>query len=311
MNQNVNTKPVLCAGRVYCDLVFTDVPRLPTLGTETFAGGIGIHAGGGAFITAATLSALGQTSSLLSMLPAAPFDALVTKELIANNVNIQHCVPAPQGDDPQITVAIASGIDRAFISRRVNSAIPVISDGNICKYSHLHIGEIRTLKEHPELPRQAHAAGLTISLDCGWDDELMADPSGLKELIASVDIFLPNEVEADQLLKAGISMTTAPLTVIKCGEKGAVLQTRTETITVPTTLVDVIDATGAGDAFNGGFIFEWLRDTPLAKCLEVGNACGASAVQGVGGTGGLAALCEISAPQLDPISALMAKKTYR
>jgi sugar/nucleoside kinase (ribokinase family) len=306
VNQSFNPKPVLCAGRVYCDLVFTDVPRLPTLGTETFAGGLGIHAGGGAFITAATLSALGQSSSLLSILPAAPFDTLITKELIANNVDIQHCVAAPQGDDPQITVAIATGIDRAFISRRVNSAIPRISSDDIRKYSHLHIGEIRTLTEHPELPLQAHAAGLTISLDCGWDDELMADPSGLEELIASVDIFLPNEMEADRLSKAGISITTAPLTVIKCGKKGVVLQSQTENISVPTTAVDVIDATGAGDAFNGGFIFEWLRETPLVKCLEVGNACGASAVQGVGGTGGLASLCDISAP----FPTLLAKKTY-
>ena len=53
---------VLCVGRLYCDLIFTDLPRMPTAGTEVFAGGMGLHAGGGAAITAGHLSALGHGS---------------------------------------------------------------------------------------------------------------------------------------------------------------------------------------------------------------------------------------------------------
>jgi sugar/nucleoside kinase (ribokinase family) len=48
----------------------------------------------------------------------------------------------------------------------------------------------------------------------------------------------------------------------------------------------VVDTTGAGDSFDGGFIFEWLRKASLNKCLETGIACGTSSVQRAGGING-------------------------
>lgn len=293
MNQTSQPFSVLCAGRLYCDLVFTDVPRLPTMGTETFAGELGLHTGGGAFITAVTLAKLGLRPSLLSTFPAAPFDKLTESEILQNEVNVDLCADAPEGSDPQITVAIASDCDRAFLSRKSGSALPKIHSDKMNDFHHLHIGELRTLQEHPDLIKQARDAKLTISLDCGWDDELMADASGLADLIAQVDIFLPNEMESNQLKLLGVSLNTAPLTVIKCGSDGARAHTDADITQADTWPVNVIDATGAGDAFNGGFIYEWLKSSPLEQCLQTGNACGAAAVQGRGGTGGLASLSDL------------------
>ncbi|MEW7008742.1 PfkB family carbohydrate kinase [Lentilitoribacter sp. EG35] len=295
MTQPSQPFSVLCAGRLYCDLVFTDVPRLPTMGTETFAGGLGLHTGGGAFITAVTLAKLGQRLSLLSTFPAAPFNKLTEIEILQNDINIDLCAEAPLGSDPQVTVAIASKNDRAFLSRKSGAALPKIHADKMNGFHHLHIGELRTLKEHPELIDLARDAKLTISLDCGWDDELMNDANGLAKLIASVDIFLPNEMEANQLKRLGIAENTAPLTVIKCGSEGARAHTKNDFFSAETWSVDVIDATGAGDAFNGGFIYEWLRNSPIDQCLRTGNACGTAAVQGRGGTGGLNSLLELVA----------------
>lgn len=265
------------------------------MGTETFAGGLGLHTGGGAYITAVTLAKLGQQSSLLSTFPAAPFDKLTESEILQNNINIDLCAGAPRGSDPQITVAIASDNDRAFLSRKSGSALPAANVDKIQGFHHIHIGELRTLKEHPELIKYAREAKLTISLDCGWDDELMSDANGLADLISHVDIFLPNEIEASQLKLLGIPPSTAPLTIVKCGSNGARAHIGTRTIQADTWPVDVVDATGAGDAFNGGFIYEWLQGSPLEQCLQTGNACGAAAVQGRGGTGGLKSLPDVVA----------------
>ncbi|MEM7568109.1 MAG: hypothetical protein AAF321_12840, partial [Pseudomonadota bacterium] len=60
---------VLCAGRLYCDLVFAGAPRLPTLGEEVFCEGLTLDAGGGAFITAAWLAALGRRATLFAIAP--------------------------------------------------------------------------------------------------------------------------------------------------------------------------------------------------------------------------------------------------
>lgn len=279
---------IICAGRLYCDLIFTDVPRFPSLGTETFCGGLNLHAGGGAFITAATFSALGWNAALLSTLPAAPFDEIVLRELAHNHVDASLCVAATSGDAPQITVAIATQDDRAFLSHKPGAAIPDIDlTPTMETPRHLHIGEIRSLCEHPKLIAQARAAGMSISLDCAWDDELLTHPGALADLIAQVDVFLPSETEMNRLLALGVTEKTAPLTVVKCGASGSRALGPDGWVTAKTMTVPVVDATGAGDAFNGGFVSSWLADASLEDCLISGNRCGAKAVGSVGGTGGL------------------------
>jgi len=287
VNASNDSNSVLCAGRLYCDLVFTGVDGLPTLGTETFADELGLHAGGGAFITAATLCALGQSAALLATIPAAPFDKIVERDIAYNVVDARQCTPAPPGIDPQITVVVAAENDRAFLSRRAGVALPTLTPDAFSNHCHLHIGELRTLLEHPDLIDLARSAGLTISLDCGWDDGMMADVAVLTGLIAQVDVFLPNEAETTRLSELGLSEKTAPLTVVKCGAQGARANRKSGWITVAASRADVVDATGAGDAFNGGFLYEWLRGTGLEQCLVTGNSCGGAVVQARGGTGGL------------------------
>lgn len=45
-----------------------------------------------------------------------------------------------------------------------------------------------------------------------------------------------------------------------------------------------VDATGSGDAFNGGFLHGYLAGWPLEECLRAGNICGALATTGAGGS---------------------------
>ncbi|WP_458789803.1 carbohydrate kinase family protein [Yoonia sp. MH D7] len=276
------SKQVLCAGRLYCDLVFADTPRMPTAGTEVFAPKLSLHTGGGAFITGATLAHLGLSVSQFSTLPAAPFDTIVLADLAAHGIDSQFCKAAEADVDPQVTVAIATAGDRAFLTRADGPATPDPSTLDFAAFSHLHIGELRTLQEMPMLLDLARKAGLTVSLDCGWQDEF--DPRSAN-LIAEVDVFLPSESEAIALLRAGVPEICAPLTVVKCGDNGARARAIDDNdwTTSKGPRVTVVDATGAGDSFNAGFLSGWLAHEPLGACLEKGNACGAAAVQASGG----------------------------
>lgn len=280
------TKPILCAGRLYCDLIFANAPRMPTLGTEVFAPGLSLSAGGGAFITGATLAALGHPVWQFSMLPAAPFDVTVLDEMAKHDVIASVCKPAARGTDPQITVAIGAASDRAFLTRADGAAIPDLNSIDFANFSHLHIGELRTLQDTPALLPMAQAAGLTVSLDCSWQDSYANDAA---DLIAGVDVFMPNEREAAALSAIGVPETCAGLTVVKSGKNGARARNRHTGGWVygPGVPVDVLDATGAGDAFNGGFLSRWLENATLEDCLLTGNDCGAAAVACLGGAGGL------------------------
>ena len=274
---------ILSAGRLYCDVIFTGLPRMPTPGTEVFCDGVGFHVGGGAAITAGHLGALGNRTALAATLPAPPIDALILGELAAPGVDLTLCHPAPVDAAPQMTVALAHNGERAFVTHRTGPAIPDISAdaARNLGVTHIHIGEMTTLVEHPGLLTLARELDATLSLDCSWDDHL--DPAKIEILLPKVDVFLPNEAEAGMLQQLGISNPFARTTVIKRGKDGALAICGDRRLHAPAKPAKVLDTTGAGDAFNAGFLDAWLRKAPLEACLAAGNARGAEAVTYRGG----------------------------
>lgn len=278
-----NFPPVLSVGRLYCDLVFTGLPRMPSLGTEVFTDGFGAHAGGGAFITAAHLSRLGHRSSLAAMLPVSPFGDLMRTDLAASKIDLSLCQPLAASEGPQITVAMADSKDRAFLTRRAGRAFPKVNPEDMMQrgVKHIHIGEIASLLADPDILSIARSHGATVSADCGWDDDF--DARDLTPFLGKLDVFLPNHTEMDVLRKAGIGEKLATITVVKQGADGANLVSQGIRLTAPAVASDVVDTTGAGDAFNAGFLSQWLLGRSLQTCLEAGNRLGAFAVSKVGG----------------------------
>jgi sugar/nucleoside kinase (ribokinase family) len=270
-------------GRLYCDLIFTEVPRLPSMGTEVFAGGFGLHAGGGAFITAAYFAALGHPAGLACLLPGGAFRNLIAEDLEGARLDLDLCGALEAGLDPQLTVSMVGRRDRAFLTRRSGAAAPTLTAGDLARTgtAHLHIGELATLVERPDLLGVAREAGATISLDCGWDDDI---PVGcVRDLLSRVDVFLPNEAELRHLRRHGLEEPLAPLTVVKWGADGARAIADGDEVSAPAEPVVAVNTTGAGDAFNAGFLSAWLAGAPLSRCLRSGNALGARAIAGRGG----------------------------
>lgn len=274
---------ILCVGRLYCDLIFTDLPRLPTLGTETFAGGFSVHAGGGAFITAAHLRSLGMAAGLAAFLPAATFREMLSCDLRSADIDTRFCADSAEDVDPQVTVALAAENDRAFVTRRAGPAIPPLEAQALqeARVTHLHVGELTTLLEQPSLIELARGIGCTISLDCGWDDDLDHDLA--QQLIPEVDLFFPNVEELKFLKDNGFDEATAPLIAIKKGAEGAEVRHGETVLRAPADPVETVDTTGAGDAFNAGFLSRWTQGARLEDCLASGNRQGRLAVSRPGG----------------------------
>lgn len=282
---------ILCAGRLYCDLVMSDLPAMPVPGREAYAGALTLAAGGGAYITAAYCAALGRVTGLAAHLPTEPFGAALHDELATAGLELSLCKPAPKGVDPQITVAMIMNNDRAFLTRRAGPALPTGLDEALGQagYGHLHLGELATLTEYPGLVRAAKAAGMTVSSDCSWDSAVL-ERTDLPKLLAGVDVFLPNASEAEALARHADLAVHAPLVVVKDGASGAYALSGGETIQRPARAARVVDTVGAGDAFNAGFIDAWLARRPLPECLDAGHVVAAAALGRHGGARGLGAL---------------------
>ena len=97
--------------------------------------------------------------------------------------------------------------------------------------------------------------------------------------------------------------------VVKLGSKGAMLMSDGNVYRQPALPGTIVDATGAGDAFNGGFLHEFLHGSQWDDCLRAGNICGSLAATAPGGSLGLPAYPEFAKHMHTLRSAGRTKKT--
>ncbi len=120
-----------------------------------------------------------------------------------------------------------------------------------------------------------------------------------------LDVFLPNEIEAMAISKqptvdASLNYfaTQGPvLTVVKVGANGvrAIEAGSLQQWSQPCFATTMVDATGAGDAFNAGFLYAWTKDrSNVQRALCWGSAVASHCVRRVGACSDLAPLSEIT-----------------
>lgn len=294
MTSSSKAGAVLSLGRIYCDLVFRGLDGLPQLGREVFAEDFKLTPGGGALITAAHLAGLGRTAAPVARFGTDGLSRSVSEEIEALGLDLRF-LDHHETAGPQLTVVMVGEGDRAFLSKRAGHARPASFEESLAwgEAQHLHIAEYATLHEMPDAIAAAKRHGLSVSIDPSWDDQLIRDPQ-LFERCAGADIFLPNQEEAhamtghsDPALALVELARHFPIVAVKCGGDGAYLAVDGQTLHLPSPAVTVIDTTGAGDAFNAGFLHAWLNGADGSECLAAAIAVGTKSVQASGGTGSL------------------------
>ena len=89
---------------------------------------------------------------------------------------------------------------------------------------------------------------------------------------------------AEWMLEKGVKIVA-----VKLGERGCYVTDGTVARTIPAYKVEVIDTTGAGDAFSAGFLYGLLNDKPLEACGRIGNFVASRCVMKMGARTGLPA----------------------
>ncbi len=295
-SSSIEPRAVLSLGRVYCDLVFRGFDGMPQLGREVFAREFEVTPGGGALITAAHLAGLGRPSALLARFGTDDLSASLAPRIEELGIDLQF-LDQDHSAGPQLTVVMVDQGDRAFLSRRAGHARPATLEKSLAweQAAHLHIAEYATLHEVTDAIALAKQHKLTVSLDPSWDESLIRDPMFF-ERAAGTDVFLPNMEEAHALTgqgdpEAALSRLQQhfPVVVLKRGADGAMLAAHGEIMDLPSVKVAVVDTTGAGDAFNAGFLNAWLDGMDSLSCLAAAIDVGARSVVASGGTGSLRA----------------------
>ncbi len=84
---------------------------------------------------------------------------------------------------------------------------------------------------------------------------------------------MPETVADEELLDCLHAF--APVVCLKLGARGAVIRTREETVFIPAAPVQPVDSTGAGDHWQAGFLYGYLRNLPVSLCGRFGALCAA------------------------------------
>ena len=123
----------------------------------------------------------------------------------------------------------------------------------------------------------------------------------IKNLVSKVDIIKPSEVDAERIfgpdtpenqVKKFIDLG-AKLVIMTLGKDGAIVNNGVETLTFKTLATEIVDNTGAGDAFWSGFYTGLTKSYSLKDSLNLGFATSAFKLKHVGAITNLPTIEEI------------------
>lgn len=289
---------VLVVGELNVDLILNDIDTFPVVGKEIIAHNMNLTLGSSSAIFASNLSTLGAKVAFVGKLGKDVFGDLVIQSLQAKGVDTSMIIQS-EDFNTGATIVLNFDEDRAMVTHpgameQLN--IEDIKKEYLEQAGHMHFSSYflqNGFRKHVgTLFKMAKEAGLSTSFDTQWDPQERWDMD-FKSILPYVDVFLPNEkellhltrsesvVEAIEHIKEYVNHL-----VIKQGNKGSLAYFNGQTIFKPSFLnKNVVDAIGAGDSFNAGFVYKYYQKAPVEVCQEYGNLIGAISTTAAGGTG--------------------------
>jgi ribokinase len=293
---------VLVAGSINTDLVVS-VNHAPGPGETVTGRGFAIFGGGKGANQALASVRSGATTAMLGAVGDDDFGRQRLTDLKSEGVDCSAIVlsaTAPSG--VALIVVEVGGENR--IAYVPGASLTVTQDQTTTAVQSFKPGVVLTTVE---LPKEALAALIAAAKAESVPVIVNAtpEPSLGKDLAVQADILVVNESEASELLglpsgdrdwsEVAAQLTKlGPSTVlVTLGSKGALLRTEKQTLAIPAPTVDVVDTTGAGDAFCGAFAAAIARGEPLTEATTIGVAAGSLAVTKQGAQPSMPTLGEI------------------
>lgn len=286
---------ILVAGEINPDLILSgDVE--PAFGqVEKLVDTTALTIGSSSAIFACGAARLGLRVAFIGVCGDDVFGRFMLDEMSARAVDVSNVIVRSDGQTG-LSVILNNGSDRAILTHPgliAELQASDVPDDLLRQSRHLHVAsyflQTKLQVGLPSLFNRAHSLGLTTSLDTNYDPS--EKWTGFDSLLSAADVFFPNRTEALSIIGASDVESAARqlanksrLVVIKLGADGAALRTNDKTIFVPSLPVNLIDAVGAGDSFDAGFLYGYLANWDLDKALKLGVVCGALSTQASGGT---------------------------
>ena len=251
--------------------------------------------GGSAANTIVGLARLGCSTSIIGKIAEDDEGDLIEYNLAVNGVYTNNLIYSESGSTGKCIGFVDKNGERClYISPGVNDDIKIgeINPLNImrCKIMHYtsFVGDsfntqIELLEKLSKETLLSFDPGM-LYVEKGFDE--------LKPILERTDILLINESELRLLcnndyddlkeLTLGLLDLGIDTVVVKQGSKGVFAINNSQECFVEAYECEVVDTTGAGDSFNSGFLYSFLKGYDLEKSCQIGNWVASKAIQGFG-----------------------------
>lgn len=296
---------VACVGVTCVDVLAKTVCKIPKRGKLETVETLQLQVGGCATNAAIALSRLGITSALIGKIGNDGFGKHLLEVLQEEGVNTEGLAIDPHAQTSASVVLIDYSGERSILHCLGTNTLFTYEDVNLALVRSSKVLFIAGALLLPrfdgegatKLSRFARDAGLLICMDTAWDW------SGqwfwkIRDTLPYVHWFMPSFEEAKELSDHSDPESMARFfiaqgvenVVIKLGEEGCYVHSTADRASffVPAYRVEqVVDTSGAGDAFCAGFIAGLIEGLTTYQCAQLANAVAAHCIMEIGTTAGI------------------------
>jgi len=286
---------VFCYGEIGVDnIILAD--RLPTPEIAVFPGAESYHIGGAAANTAVWLASMGIDTGLSGNVIGDDLYGRQIKDRLENLAHLDHSgIKIIPGQKTPFTRAIVTPDgERSFLifyypqTPKTQFNLEILGGARILALD-LYGGP-----ERIAAAKAAHQAGIQTAIgDVIWPEHAVLpftsittnSGSYIRAEFPGIDV--PQHARTLQSISRGIVITTDGGNAIHTIDKNGA------SFTVTPPKVEVVDATGAGDAFRSGLLYGLIKCLDLPQCICLGAAAGSLKVGHYGAATTLPTLDEI------------------
>lgn len=297
MTERRKTRGVVGVGAAHIDHLAV-VDRYPDAEANIELAGLSLQGGGTVATALATLANFGVPTSIVGKVSDDDFGRFIRRGLDSLDVDTAHLVVEPNCISPYRFVVIERERQRHTVLRTPGSVSPlradeidlrVLDDADLLLIDGCHADAQTALAE------EARKRGVLVVLDAGMLHEGMGDLVPLADVLVAAERYASEiaprgEIE-DSLLELG---RMGPKTVVvTLGEEGSIGLEGDKLVRQPPLAVDVVDTTGAGEIFLGGYCYALLEKWPLERCMQVASAAAGLSCRELGARAGMPRLSEV------------------
>lgn len=268
--------------------------------------------GGSASNTIIGISKLGLNTGYIGKVGTDSNGKLMKQYLEDNNVNTDHLI-VEEGETGEVIGFVDNTGDRKlYVTPKVNDKISndEINRDYIKNTKILHLTSFVGLNpEDPSINTQMELLEeLPDDIIISFDPGMLYVNRGkefMDKLISYTDILLINETEllmttGKDTLKEAVDIIApqVDILVVKRSTEGSYIRKGNEEYNVGIFKVDTVDTTGAGDAYNAGFLYGILNNYPLEDSGIIGSYIAAQSTIKPGATESIPYIKDINLNQI-------------